>query len=323
MTFSNSRHEILMFSSAIPAELTRYRIPGSQVSCASGEYGRLLLRELDSPSCPIHQTVYQAGKKSWFNIRDDGPFFFTCIALQHDWRMETKDLGAIHLKEGQFNIVYLPQFDLRSPYEGGKEYITLTLNYSIETLQEMAPWFPRLTAFLEKVQAGQPAILLEEHGRLTKEIQVTIYKILHCSPLTPSRRRSFDLLVNTLLFHLLLQSVQRQPASTYTHHEIDGIHAARDMICKNIRYHFIIREIARRVGMNEFKLKNGFRELFGNGVYEYLRTERMQEAGILLSDPGRSIKEVAALTGYKSVTSFIKAFKKKFHRTPGAFRKKT
>jgi len=63
-------------------------------------------------------------------------------------------------------------------------------------------------------------------------------------------------------------------------------------------------------------------ELFGNGVYEYLRTERMLEARQLLSDRNRNVKEVAALTGYKSVNSFIKAFKKKYGETPGEYRKR-
>ena len=95
------------------------------------------------------------------------------------------------------------------------------------------------------------------------------------------------------------------------------------MIRKNIRYHFVIREIAQKVGMNEFKLKNGFRELFGNGVYEYLRSERMQVARQLLGESDRSIKEIASMTGYRSVNSFIKAFKKMYGVTPGDFRKRT
>lgn len=56
--------------------------------------------------------------------------------------------------------------------------------------------------------------------------------------------------------------------------------------------------------------------------YEYLRTERMLEARHLLSNGGKNVKEVAALTGYKSVNSFIKAFKKKYGQTPGDYRKR-
>jgi len=146
--------------------------------------------------------------------------------------------------------------------------------------------------------------------------------MLHIPLEDPVQRKHFTLLVNTLLFHLLYQAVQQQPASNYNYYEVDSIQAARDMIRKNIRYHFVIREIAQKVGMNEFKLKNGFRELFGNGVYEYLRSERMQVARSLLADSGRSIKEIASMTGYRSVNSFIKAFKKMYGVTPGDFRKR-
>ena len=78
---------------------------------------------------------------------------------------------------------------------------------------------------------------------------------------------------------------------------------------------------ANQLPIEEFKLKNGFRELFGNGVYEYLRSERMQMARSLLNESNRSIKEIASMTGYRSVNSFIKAFKKLYGVTPGDFRK--
>jgi len=48
----------------------------------------------------------------------------------------------------------------------------------------------------------------------------------------------------------------------------------------------------------------------------------MQTARQLLNESGRSIKEIASLTGYRSVNSFIKAFKKMFGVTPGDFRKR-
>jgi len=226
------------------------------------------------------------------------------------------------IKEGQFNLIYSPTIDVVSHHDGVLEYITLAIEYDKTVLDEWAPYFPQLSSFLEKVEAGEPALLLPRNEWITKEIQDIVYRIVHISLEDGSSRKYFTLLVNTLLFHLLYQAVQQQPASNYTHYEMDSIQAARDMIRKNIRYHFVIREIAQKVGMNEFKLKNGFRELFGNGVYEYLRSERMQEARQLLGESGRSIKEIASLTGYRSVNSFIKAFKKMYGVTPGDFRKR-
>src|SRR5580698_5176740 len=98
MTFSNSHHEIFEFTGDIPAELTRYQIPGSQASGLSNQYGKLLLQEIESPSCRVLQAVYHLGRKANFHIRDKDPFFFTCVALQHDKHLELEDLGTIHLR---------------------------------------------------------------------------------------------------------------------------------------------------------------------------------------------------------------------------------
>ena len=322
MVFSFNEHEEFKSTRDIPAELTRYLLPGSQASAISNEYLKFLQQEFDSIHCKVFYTLYLTDEKVSFRIREEGPLFILYLALQHDRHLDINGLGKVVLKEGQFNMVYAPELDMSSSHEDGREYITLGLQYDINVLQEWAPYFPKLAAFLEKVKAGQPAMLLATHEWLTKEIQDVIYRVMHYPQETSSYHPYFDLLLKTLLFDLLNQSVQQLPASNYTHYEIDGIQAARTMIKKNIRYHFVIREISQKVGMNEFKLKNGFRELFGNGVYEYLRTERMQEARQLLSDRSHNVKEVAALTGYKSVNSFIKAFKKKYGETPGEYRKR-
>jgi len=310
------------FSTEIPADLTRYLVPGYTASAITNEYLKLLVQEFQVAGSKVHYAVFLTDKKSSFRVRDDGPFFTTYLALQHDRHLEVDGLGKVLIKEGQYNIVFAPRYDILSVHDDGKEYITLAVQYDMEFLKEWTPYFPVLDAFLKKVEAGEPAVLLPQPSWLTKEIQDTVYKIMHPISQEPSQQIYFDLLVKTLLFHLLYQSVQQRPASNYTHYEVEGIQAAGEMIRKNLRYHFIIRDIAQKVGMNEYKLKNGFRELFGNGVYEYLRTERMQEARVLLVDHGRSIKEIAALTGYRSVNSFIKAFKKKFGQTPGEFRKR-
>jgi AraC-like DNA-binding protein len=322
MTFTKSDNHDFIQSQDYSPGLNRYPVPGSHPSVFQDTAGQIFLQELDSPSCQVKHTVFQMSKKLDIRIQDKVPLLQICIALQNDQQLEIEGLGAVHIREGQFNLMYVPVYDQQIKLEVGKEYICLNLNYQSFALQEMAPYFEGLANFLDKVRSGRPAILQPEHSWVTREIQDTIYRMLHCPVDIPSYPVFFDLLMKTLLFLLLLQSIQQQPPSTFSHYEVDGIYAARDIIRKNIRYHFIISEIAQRVGMNEAKLKIGFREIFGNGVYEYLQTERMMEARHLLFEQGRSIKEIAALTGYKSVNSFIKAFKKKYRLTPGEFRKR-
>ena len=106
-----------------------------------------------------------------------------------------------------------------------------------------------------------------------------------------------------------------------TRSHFDSIQESRQIIDTRYDAHITLSDIARQVGLNEFKLKSGFRRLFGIGMFEYLLKTRMQKARNLLLETKLPIKEVARRTGYTSKQSFQNAFKKYFDETPGSFRK--
>ena len=103
---------------------------------------------------------------------------------------------------------------------------------------------------------------------------------------------------------------------------MDAIFRARDIIKTDITKHLSIKEISRLVQLNEYKLKIGFREKFGTGIFEHLLQERMDMARKLLIETGKPMKEIASLTGFNQVSNFIASFKKYFGHTPGHLRRK-
>lgn len=81
-----------------------------------------------------------------------------------------------------------------------------------------------------------------------------------------------------------------------------------------------IKELAKLVGVNEYKLKKEFKALTGKGVFEYQHERLMKEAYTWLRD-GMSIAEVAEKAGYSSAGNFSNAFYKTFGFRPGLFNK--
>jgi AraC-like DNA-binding protein len=94
--------------------------------------------------------------------------------------------------------------------------------------------------------------------------------------------------------------------------DLNRIYVARDYIKKNFASPPSIRELARRVGMNQTKLKGAFREVTGMTIYEYILRCRMERATILLQTQEYSVAEVAYQVGYTYPANFTHAFKK-FH----------
>ena len=70
-----------------------------------------------------------------------------------------------------------------------------------------------------------------------------------------------------------------------------------------------------------FKLKKGFKDVFGLPVYQYLLNARMQEAHKAMLDKGFTVQEAAWLVGYSSLGSFSNAFAKKYGIRPSLLRR--
>ena len=92
----------------------------------------------------------------------------------------------------------------------------------------------------------------------------------------------------------------------------------KDYIDSNYSSNISIRRLSRMFALNEFKLKSGFSTLFNAPVHSYLIDRRMEKAHRLLEERELTVGETAYYVGYSSISSFYKAFKKKFGYNPGA-----
>ena len=75
------------------------------------------------------------------------------------------------------------------------------------------------------------------------------------------------------------------------------------------------------VGLNVKALKEGFKELYGKPVINYLFHYRMEEAKKMLEQGNENVSEIAPQVGYSSASHFITAFKRKFGVTPKQYLK--
>jgi AraC-like DNA-binding protein len=85
---------------------------------------------------------------------------------------------------------------------------------------------------------------------------------------------------------------------------------AREILLKHIGEPLTIKELSRKVAINECYLKKGFKELFGTTVFDFYQGQRMEHARYLLYEKGLSVTEVSMMLGYSSISHFSTAFKK-------------
>jgi AraC-like DNA-binding protein len=84
---------------------------------------------------------------------------------------------------------------------------------------------------------------------------------------------------------------------------------------------YTIRSLCKQYGINRYKLQHGFRQLFGDSLFHYIKICRMERARELLLQPDSSVKMVAASSGYRSAANFTTAFRKYFGITPARLKR--
>jgi len=91
---------------------------------------------------------------------------------------------------------------------------------------------------------------------------------------------------------------------------------AKEYLLKHMDAPPSIKELAKAAALNEYQLKIGFKEIYGNTVYGFLLEHKLDHSRILLDAGQLQVNEVAYQIGYTNPSHFIAAFKKKFGITP-------
>ncbi len=85
---------------------------------------------------------------------------------------------------------------------------------------------------------------------------------------------------------------------------------AREILLQHIGEPITIKELSRKVAINECYLKKGFKEMFGTTIFDFYQSQRMEHAKYLLYEKGLNVTEVSLMLGYSSISHFSTAFKK-------------
>ncbi|MBX2809549.1 MAG: AraC family transcriptional regulator [Cellvibrionaceae bacterium] len=142
-----------------------------------------------------------------------------------------------------------------------------------------------------------------------------INTILQCK----AKDISSKLLIQAKALELLSENLlcTHYPKRQTVQHKIHTtkIHQAADFIKKNYHLSLTIHSISREVGLNEKKLKDGFREILSTTVHNHLEHTRLCNARQRLEE-GKKITDIAFEVGYSSPSHFAKRFYKHFGKTP-------
>lgn len=313
------------FTTDIPASYNPTSLPGARrVLVKADELGTMLFSEISAPWFTIWHLQLNAEKPGSLQAVIDAPMLVLHMVLRGHIRYQLEEIGPVKWSEGQVNLVCGPRLDCKVSLDDVKEYLTLTIGFSRTYLDVYAPYFTALEQFLEKYDNGGTAMLSAAHTSLTPEMITIIRDILY-NHYTGEVR---ELYLRNKVSELLLFSFSRiSPGAANAteirlhQYDIDKIREAREYLLVNMEHPLTVIELSHKVGINDFKLKKGFKQLYGVTIFDFLLEARMEKARSLLTETDTPIHEIAFATGYKNVSSFTAAFKKRMGFPPSAMKR--
>jgi AraC-like DNA-binding protein len=222
---------------------------------------------------------------------------------------------------GNNYLFYLPDIEEIEQYFAGDRIYVIKIcidldffKYFIDGLEHLPK---QLQPFLEK---DSPPLFHRPVGKITLPMQTALQQMLNV-PYQGMIQKMY--LEGKVLELLALQFAQlidgkgdKQPLINLKGGDVEKIYHARDILTKNYDHPPSLIDLAKKVGINDNKLKYGFREVFGTTVFGYLRDYRLEIARKLLQEQKQNVRTVVNTVGYANQSHFAAAFKRKFGITP-------
>ena len=220
------------------------------------------------------------------------------------------------LAEGHGYLLYQPREALPFDLEVAPGSRLLGIFISLQTLHQ---WFfgqKEIPDFLSKRQDNRQFFA---ESRLGTPLMIAVDQVFSL-PIAESLRtlylRGKVMEILGLYFHQEREAAKDACPFLQDEGQAEKIRQARRYLEAHMAQPPTLPELARAVGLNEYHLKAGFKNLYATTVHRYLTDYRLEQARKLLLSGQCRVNEASDQVGYANPSHFIAAFRKKYGMTP-------
>ena len=250
-------------------------------------------REIDSSFLQIH-----------FCLRGNSKFLFNNGSYSFD------------VLDNRSILLYNPQRTLPINLEIQPKTTLVSLLISIEKFHSL---FSKESGYIPFLSDENSNKKYYDDAEIKPTVSIVLQQIIN-SNINSSIR---ELYVKGKVYELLSLHFQKEEntAGEYCPFLVDEqnvlkIRKAKDIIISRMSEPPSLQELATEIGLNLKKLKEGFKQIYGDTVYSFLFDYKMEHSRKLLESNQYNVNEVGLQVGYSTASHFIAAFKKKFGTTP-------
>lgn len=312
----------LQIAAALPQNFKSHSLKDASAITGKAHFGVITFQHYIGDGFSIWYSNYDILHTTRIVGRGDSPILELHMQFSNNFETEWDGVGETIMKQYKYNLTYVPFINNSATFVADKCYQTFDVHFTVPYLERLAPYFPALERFLSNVMKNKATSISNIDRFLTPDMISMVRHILKCPFRDGAAIHYIESKVMELLLHALDDLSASNPLSPVklSAYDIEMLHEAKRLIIEDFQNKLSLLQLSRKVGINDFKLKKGFKYLFGTTVGDYLQFERMARAKQMVLDKQYTFSYIAIALGYESESSFNKAFKKHFGVTPGYMR---
>ncbi|WP_028545311.1 helix-turn-helix transcriptional regulator [Paenibacillus taiwanensis] len=220
---------------------------------------------------------------------------------------------------GTCMLQFIDDAQVQFEFDGDQPFFMVSMAIPVATFHHFIEQGngARAIAF-QDIMGGRPYRMFNQ--MIQPADSILLNRIIRASQLPSTRNIEMECGVLELLssaFHSFLLEGQTE-SSKLTRSDMSMLKQARDIMLEQMINPPTLLELSRMIGMNDYKLKIGFKEMYGNTVFGYLRDKRLEKAFLLLQEGNVNVTEACCAVGYSNPSYFAESFRDKYGINPGA-----
>ncbi|MAP81741.1 MAG: AraC family transcriptional regulator [Aequorivita sp.] len=226
---------------------------------------------------------------------------------------------TLPITEEKSLLLYNPQRDLPMNLELEKNSWVITLLLPIHKFHSLFSTEANYITFLTEENKNRKYY---QDGGITPSMAIVLNQLMNYN-LHPTikplyfKAKAYELL--SLYFNRPEDADVEQCPFLADEDNVVKIKKAKEIIMARMAEPPTLQALADEINLPINRLKEGFKQIYGDSVFSFLFDYKMEVARQLLATGSHNVNEVGLKVGYSTSSHFIAAFKKKFGTTPKKF----
>lgn len=163
---------------------------------------------------------------------------------------------------------------------------------------------------------GKNPIFYQE--KTTAEIRKILKYILDSHEQSALKRLYFKIKIIELLYLLFTQLLKRGniEQTSINNVDVETLMQIRKNVLADLSIQPQLSELSSQFGISKTKMIQLFKQMYGDSIYSYYQSYRMEEAAFMLKHLNYSVSETGYQLGFSNLGHFSRLFKKHFDSTP-------